>query len=251
MIDLQAFALPGTTWQQLIEMNLLVFGASLLQGIGGVGLAMVAAPISVLLFPQLVPAPILLLGSVLALMGAIRERSFIVWPAASLLVVGRIIGAAVAGATLSMLPTSAFAVIFALLILCGVAFSVSGWKLVANRTSLLLAGTTSGLMGTITSSGAPPLALVMQHVPPPQLRATISSVFVIGALISLVVLAVVGRFGMGEVHLALVLLPAMTLGFLTSGPLKQKVTPRYIRAGLLGLSAAGAIGILLRTWAGL
>lgn len=250
MEDAIALLLPGTSLTQYAEIFGLIFVASLMQGIGGVGLAIIAAPVSVLVYPQLVPGPILALGAAIATMGAVREFRDIQWRPVATLFGGRIAGSLAAAAVLAVLPPDPLAIVFAVLILAGVGFSFRGWTLKATRLNLFLAGSMSGLMGTITSSGAPPLAIALQHYQPPQMRATISCVFVIGALFSIAVLRSIGMFGLAELQIALALLPAMVAGFLISGPLKRRVSHRNIRTGLLVLSTAGAMGILVRTLIG-
>lgn len=246
MTETLALLLPGVGWEQFAWMIAMVFGAALLQGIGGVGFAMVSAPISVLAFPELVPGPLLVLGAGLATLGAVRERYAINWRFVVALMSGRIGGSLAAGAVLYVLSAEAFSVLFALLILAGVGFSLSGWKIKTSTPNMVATGIASGLMGTITSSGAPPVAIAMQHMPPAELRATVSAFFVMGALFSLVTLAVVGRFGGHELRLGLVLLPAMAVGFLASGPLNRIVSRQMIRMSLLALSALGALAILAK-----
>lgn len=226
----------------------MVFVAALLQGLGGMGFAMVSAPLAVLFFPELVPAPLLVLGGFLALLGMLRERSEIDWPDASWLIGGRLLGSLAAGATLSILPTTLFSTLFAILILIGVTLSLSGWRVEPTHRNMALAGLTSGVMGTITSSGAPPFALVMQHIAPARVRATISVVFLVGAIVSLIVLAFVGLFGWQQFWLGLALLPVMVVGFIASSPLTRIVPRGTVRLLLLGLSGCGAIGILTRVW---
>ncbi|MCX5516799.1 sulfite exporter TauE/SafE family protein [Kaistia algarum] len=226
----------------------MVFVAALLQGIGGMGFAMVSAPLAVLFFPELVPGPLLVLGAGIAILGMVRECSEIVWPDVGSLVGGRLAGTLIAGLTLSVLPTTLFSTLFAILILTGIAFSLSGWRVVPSVRNMVLAGLASGVMGTITSSGAPPFALVMQNLPPPRLRATISVVFLIGAIGSLAMLAYVHLFGPAEFWLGIGLLPFMILGFIASNPLTRIVPRETVRLLLLALSGCGAIGILTRVW---
>ena len=59
-------------------MALLIVLAAFLQGVGGVGFAMLVAPIAALVFPQLVPGPLLALGGSVSLLAALRERQHIV-----------------------------------------------------------------------------------------------------------------------------------------------------------------------------
>jgi uncharacterized membrane protein YfcA len=225
-----------------------VFIAALLQGISGLGFAMVSAPVAVLFFPELVPGPLLVLGAGLALLGVIREYSDVDWPSTGALMAGRIVGTAAAGLTLSILPTTLFGVVFAFLILAGVGLSFAGWRIDASIPNMVVAGLASGLMGTITSSGAPPFAIVMQHVQPARMRATVGCVFFARALLSLVTLGFVGHFSIPQLWLGLILLPVMMVGFVSSGPLNRFVSRATLRHMLLIFSALGALGILVRAW---
>jgi len=85
-------------------------------------------------------------------------------------------------------------VVLAILILAGVILSVSGWRVSASDPALVVAGAASGVMGTITSSGAAPYAIVMQRVPPAEVRGTMGCVFFAGGLLSLVTLGIFGQF---------------------------------------------------------
>lgn len=241
--------LPGGLLSpHVTEIAVLIFVAALLQGVSGLGFAMVSAPIAVLYFPELVPGPLLLLGAGLALLGAIREFRSIHWPSVGVLMAGRVIGNFAAVITLSLLPASLFSVLFAVLILAGVALSYAGWRIEATVPNMVAAGVASGLMGTITSSGAPPYAIVMQHVAPARLRATLASVFFAGALLSLIMLSFVGRFTVHQFWLGVVLLPAMAAGFIASNPLNRIAPRSSLRQLLLLLSAVGAVGVLARVW---
>jgi hypothetical protein len=99
-------------------------------------------------------------------------------------------------------------------------------------------------MGTITSAGAPPFAIAMQHLQADRLRATLGCIFFAGSAVSMATLALVGRMGLRELQLALLLAPWMLGGFAASGRLGQLLHHRSPRPLLLGLAAFGALGIL-------
>lgn len=50
-------------------------------------------------------------------------------------------------------------------------------------------------MGTLTAIGGPPIILAIQHGPPATVRATLSLFFAAGSAMSIVALALFGRFG--------------------------------------------------------
>ncbi|WP_378945620.1 sulfite exporter TauE/SafE family protein [Mesorhizobium sp. ANAO-SY3R2] len=231
----------------LLGMGLMVFVAALLQGIGGLGFAMFSAPIAVLFFPEMAPGPLLVLGAGLALMGLLRDFDAVDWASVTTLMAGRVGGTLLAGATLAALPTNAFSIIFAVLILIGVGLSFAGWKVEASHPNMAVAGFASGLMGTITSSGAPPFAIVMQYVPPRQMRATIGCVFFAGAILSLLMLAYVDRFTLPQLWLGILLFPLMIGGFFVSNRLNRYFSAHGVRVMLLTMSGLGALGILART----
>ena len=244
--DLAAFLPHGLLSGHFAGMAALVFGAALTQGIGGIGFAMVSAPISVLLYPELVPGPLLVLGTGLALLGAVRDFRSINWRSFGIVMAGRVFGTVAGAAVLSLLSATLFAVVFSLLILTGVILSVSGWKVHPTDPNLVIAGAASGVMGTITSSGAGPYAIVMQRVAPAELRGTMGCIFFAGGFFSLVMLGVFGHFDLNQFWLGLILFPFMIAGFLISTPLTRFFSREMMRHFLLGLAAAGSIGILIR-----
>ena len=224
-----------------------VFLGALIQGVGGIGFAMFAAPVVALLRPDLVPAPMIVIGGSLSLLAAAREVRHIDWKDAAIAVGGRIPGSVVAGVLIGLAPRSTFAVVFALVILVAVALSVTGWRARASPVSLAIAGFGSGVMGTITSVGAPPMGIAMQNVEPARLRATVGAFLFVGALVSLTVLASAGRFGLHDFVLGLQLLVPMALGFWMSSALMHRVHAKLVRQLVLAVSALSAVILLLRS----
>jgi len=92
--------------------------------------------------------------------------------------------------------------------------------------------------------GAPPMGIVMQGMEPAALRATLGAFLVAGSLISLTVLAWVGRFGWAELRLGLLLLVPMAAGFALSMPLVRRVDARAMRRLVLGISGLSAAILL-------
>ena len=73
------------------------------------------------------------------------------------------------------------------------------------------------------------------------LRSTLSGFFVVTALFALVLLAVVGHFGVRDLKTAAALVPAVVVGFVLSGPLRTFVDRGGTRPIVLGLSAIAAV----------
>jgi uncharacterized membrane protein YfcA len=229
-------------------MGAMVFAGACLQGVGGLGFSMFCAPVALLMFPELVPGPLLALGCPLAGLAAWREFHAIQWSTAGYALVGRMGGALLAAGVLRLLPQSMLSVVFAGLIFAAVTLSVRGWKLATSPAASTGAGLASGLMGTITSAGGPPLAIAFQNLAPAPLRATLGCVFFVGSVISLVALASVGQAGSRHLLLGLFLMPWMVAGFAVSGPVARRLSRPQLRAFLLGLATLSALAILIQSF---
>ena len=209
-------------------------------------MGLLTSPILILIDPRFVPAPILLSSLALTTFLILRERHAIDVVGLRWAIAGRAAGTLAAGTVLAVLPADRITIVFGGLVLIGVAMSMSGLRLQPHRSTLVGAGMLSAVMGTIASIGGPPMALVYQHARGDRLRATMSSFFWIGTIMSLTALRLVGRFGADEVRLALVILPAMMLGFFTSRWTATLVDRGYTRPLVLSLAATAGLIVIVR-----
>jgi uncharacterized membrane protein YfcA len=90
------------------------------------------------------------------------------------------------------------------------------------------------------------MALLYQRSGAAKLRATLASYFVLGVGFSLLALFSVGLFGWTELRLALILSPAMLLGFLLAKPLQSRLRETMIRPIVLGLSLVSGAWVIWR-----
>ena len=99
-------------------------------------------------------------------------------------------------------------------------------------------------MGTATSIGGPPLALLYQHHEGPVLRATLAATFALGTVVSVLGLALAGVIEGWQVVLALALAPGTLLGVLASNRLVGRLDGAWLRpAVLLFVSVAAVVAI--------
>jgi uncharacterized membrane protein YfcA len=219
---------------------------SLLQGAIGFGALLVAAPFLVLIEPDLVPGPVLVPAFALTSLVAWRERGALVWSAVGWAVAGRVPGSAAGAELLASVPGDTLELLVGVAVLIGVLASVTPLRVAPTRAALALAGFTAGVMGTATSIGGPPVALVYQHQSGAELRATLSAFFLVGVVLSAATLAVVGRFGPHQIGLGLSLVPATLAGYAASAPLARLLDRGFTRPAVLALCAAAGAVLLLR-----
>ena len=188
----------------------------------GFGMALIAAPILVLVDPRLVPGPLIASTFVLVSLVALRDRAHVDFGTVRFSMLGNAVGAFTGAAVVAMLAPNAYAVLFGLLVLLGVGLSAMGFRIAVSIGSALAAGLLGGFMSATTAIGGPPMALVYQHEGADRFRGTLSVYFVFSTVVSLASLAWFGHFGWPELRLAGILAPAQVLGFLLSFPMTRR-----------------------------
>ena len=226
--------------------GLVVFAGAIVQGGAGLGMNLLAAPLLTLIDRVLVPVPLLVASLLLAAMAMRREHRHIDWRGTGFAVAGRIPGTAVGVLAVALLPVREFSITIGALVLACLVLSVVAWRPRPTPAALLTAGFAGGAMGTASSIGAPPLALLYQHKPGPTIRATLSAYIVFGSCLSLAALALGGQIGAPELYASLLLLPFMAAGFALSGPLRRYLDGGWMRPCLLALAALSALVLIVR-----
>lgn len=222
---------------------LAVAAGSSIQGLTGFGSNLLAVPLLLLIDQRFVPGPIVIAGTALNVLLAIRAESSDIHPKVRLTILGQIPGAIVAACVLAAMPQRTLTLLFAASVLLASLASASGWRPPFNAGTLLGAGAASGFFGTMTGIGGPPVALMFQDESGPTLRATMARHFLAGAVISIPALVIVGRLGPRELLISLSLLPGTLVGFAISGPLTRLFDGRAIRPLVIGLSALSAVAV--------
>jgi uncharacterized membrane protein YfcA len=224
----------------------IVTTAACIQGAIGFGMALIAAPLLVLIDPALVPGPLIASGFVLVALIAIRDRAHVDFSSVRFSMAGNVFGAAAGASVVAILDPRGFGILFGGLVLFAVALSAVGLKLRVARGTALGAGLVGGFMSATSSIGGPPMALVYQHEGPERFRATLSVYFVFSTCVSVAALTLVGAFGLDDLARAAVLVPGQLLGFSLSHFVARRLAGASIRPFILGLSALAAIVLLVR-----
>jgi uncharacterized membrane protein YfcA len=159
---------------------------------------------------------------------------------------GRVPGSVIGALLLAMMTTAQLELAVAGTVIFGVAVTASGVHVPLRPSTLLGAGFLSGVMGTTTAIGGPPIAIVYQYQSGSNLRGTLAGFFVMGSLLSMTTLALVGRFSLPEVWAGLLLMPASVAGYAISVPATRLLDRGHTRTAVLVVSAAAAVVLLVR-----
>ena len=219
----------------------LVFVGAFVQTAVGFGLAVIAAPVLFFINPDLVPAPVTVCALVLSLINAWAFRDGVSLQGLKAAVIGRVPGSMAGAGLLLLIDKDMLALWIGLSVLFAVVVSMSSLRWHPTPGRMMTAGFLSGFMGTSTSIGGPPMALLWQHQNLALIRANLAAFFVVSCLISLIILAPTGHFGMLHVWLSLPLLPATVLGYWVARKTMHRLPAKAIRSGSLALCAISGV----------
>ena len=223
-----------------------VLAGAFVQGSVGFGVNILAAPVIALVEPDALPAALILAALPLAAGMLVREHGAIDGDGLRWLVVGRLPGTVLGVLVVAVLPADGLSVVIGALVLAAVAMSAVAPPLAVTRTSALAVGALSGAMGTASSIGGPPAALLYQHHPGAVLRSTTAALFVFGTILSAGALAVAGEVTVDDVVLALVLTPAIGGGLALSHVFAGRIDAGWLRPGVLVVAAVAGLATMLR-----
>jgi uncharacterized membrane protein YfcA len=214
-----------------------------LQGSVGLGLGFIAVPLLAIVDQKYLPGPLLLAALVLTIFMSYRDYKSIQFKGLHWVLSGRLIGSTLGAFLLVIMPVDYLSLLFATMIIIAVILSLTGLRLKLNAKNLLGTGTLSGLMSTTSAIGGPPIALIFQYLSGPKLRGTLSGIFAIGTIISLIMLLLVDRFGVTELILSLILLPGICAGLFLSKYTTKILDRGFVRPAVLlfSLLSGGAL----------
>lgn len=224
---------------------ILIFIGSFVQSTIGFGLAIITAPLLFQLSPDYVPAPIIIVALFISLVNTWQYKSAISMTGLWSALLGRVPGSIAGAAVLFYVDTQQLSLLLGVLVIMAVLLSLAPWKIQPTPWRLAIAGFFSGLFGTSSSIGGPPMALILQHQKAQLVRANLSAFFLFSCIMSLAMQVPIGYLNQSHLSLALPLLPSALLGFLVARRYADLMPKAMVRnASLLLCFAAGLTAVL-------
>jgi len=222
-----------------------IFVGSFVQSSIGFGLAIIAAPLLYFIDPLYVPAPITVCALTLSVANSAKFWKSISFAGLKYAILGRIPGTVAGGMLLLWIDQRALALWLGISVIAAVALSLSNVMLKPTSPAMFSAGFLSGFMGTSSSIGGPPMALVLQHEANDFIRANLAAFFVVSCILSLAMLATVDRFAMPHLLISLPLMPATLAGYWVAMKTLHLISHQRLRkASLILCGVAGSTAIL-------
>ncbi|PCJ25890.1 MAG: permease [SAR86 cluster bacterium] len=227
---------------------LVIFVGSFVQSSIGFGLAIIAAPILFFVDPLYVPAPITISALTLSLANSYKYRHSISFQGLKFAILGRIPGTVAGGLLLLWIDQQALGLWLGIAVLVAVGLSLSNIVFKPTPSAMFSAGFLSGFMGTSSSIGGPPMALVLQHQENDFIRANLAAFFVVSCMMSLLMLASIGRFGLEHIMISIPLMPASLLGYWVAMKTIHRISHQNLRKISLSLCTVAGCAALFSYW---
>ncbi len=224
---------------------LVLLAGCCIQTVIGFGMAVLAAPVFMLLAPEWVPYVLSTSALVTSGLNAWHLRRSVSLAAMLPAMLTRIPGTVIGVGLLLSINLFWLHVTVAAAVLVAVFASLFPVKFEATRSRLGWAGFVSGFMGTTTSIGGPPMALVMQHGKPEEVRANLSVYFVFSCVVSLTGYGVSGLLNMKVFMACLTFVPIAIIGFSLGKVLHKSINGGVFRPLLLGLCGISSVVALM------
>lgn len=219
--------------------------AAFVQGASGLGYALIVAPVAGIADPGLLPVFLLASMIPLNLYVAWRERSSIDLRGAGWITGARLAATPAGLVLLAAVPEHDLGLLVGVATVLAALVSLAAPAFAPGRVAYVGAGLVTGITETATGVGGPPLALVYQHRPPPELRATVAVCFLLGEAASLVLMFFTGRGQLDHLGTALWMLPALAAGAGLSRLVHHRLDARRLRLGVLVFALVSGLVLIL------
>ena len=235
------------TFSEVLIACIIVFIASSAQSLFGMGWGMIAAPFLALLDPYLIPSTIVFLGFFAALYPSIRYFNDIKWKTLRPSISGRIFGSILAGWIAAYIVASGkIEIIIGLVLLMSILISaITINRIKQNFRNHFIAGTASGVLGTIVGVGGAPMGIIYQNEDPSTVRANNNLFFTIGSLVSFVILILAGVIKGYHIIYGFLMLPPLFFASYTSRFL-LKYTRKILKPYILSICSISSLLLVLR-----
>ena len=233
---------------ELLTAVMVIFVGSYVQSSIGFGLAIIAAPLLYFIDPLYVPAPITICALTLSVANAAKFWKSISFAGLKFAILGRIPGTVAGGFLLLWIDQRSLALWLGLSVIVAVGLSLANIMLRPTAPAMFSAGFLSGFMGTSSSIGGPPMALVLQHEENDFIRANMAAFFIVSCLMSLAMLSTIDRFAWPHIQISLPLIPATLLGYWFAMKTLRLISHQRLRTASLILCGIAGCSAVVSYW---
>jgi uncharacterized membrane protein YfcA len=221
-----------------------IVGATI-QGSIGFGMNLVTVPVLALVLPESLPVTVVLLGIPISIAMLRHEHRSLDRAGLAWIIGGRVPGTVLGAWVVATVTTATLQGLIGGFVLLFVLTSIVSPPIPVRRSTQVVAGATSGVTGTAAGIGGPPIALLYQHHPGPQMRSTLAASFFFGTLLSITTLSIARQVIWDQVLLALGLAPLVVAGSYVGRRAHDILDRGWMRPAVLVFAATSAFVVIV------
>ncbi len=229
----------------LMATAIMCFGA-FVQSTIGFGLAIIAAPLLYMIDPMFVPGPLIACGFLLALAMAMQNFSSLQLRGVATALVGRLPGTYIGILILASISQASLSIGIGAMVLMATLLTWTTFDINPSRGNFLIAGFLSGVAGTATSIGGPPVAILLQNQKAKEIRGNLAGYFIFSSLMSTTALAISGHYTADHILLSAYLVPGLILGFTLDHLAIKTFAMETIRPAILSMCLIAGIAAVIQ-----
>jgi hypothetical protein len=204
-----------------------------------------------LIEPSYVPGPVLVLGWILSVIMVMKQRHGLNWRRVFPAIVARLPGSWCGVLLLVSISSWQLSFLFGAVLLVATWLSWRSYTLTITTKNMIVAGFFSGLLGTTTSIGGPPMALLYQRENRLVARNEIAAFFLVGTPLSIALVVFSRGFELLMFPFVMKMLPGVLGGVWLYSRLEMVAGNESVRGVVFILSALSAVGVLCQGMLGL
>lgn len=230
----------------LLLVACVLVGSSAIQSATGSGFGLVAGPALILIAPQLVPVPLLILTIPTMLLVTLTERAHCNLQAVLIATVTMIPGIVVGLWFLTSVDANVTHPLVAIAALVAGFALLTGSSFAGSRLAFSVAGLAAGFMGALAAMPGPPLSMTYRPTDAAELRSTLSAIFLVMAVVTLVAMEIQVGIVRSDLLAATALAPLVPCGHVLGTYVAGRTSPFFLSRVTIYIIIAAAATLLIR-----
>ena len=227
--------------------SLIVFLGALLQSSSGIGFALIVTPCFLLLSPDYVPVPSLILACFLSILNLFRFKHSLDFKKVNFILLGRLPGSVLAVIILGFFNFIILNIFIGAALIVSTLLTILRWQVQPNFRNLFLGGFFGGIIGTISGMGGPAVAIVLQNCPKKIFLGTISFYFILGNIISLIILSIADIANITHFILSLLWIPSAIVGFVLASFIVTRINAENFKRIIQVICLLAGVSLVIKS----
>jgi uncharacterized membrane protein YfcA len=233
--------------ESIIIINSIIVISSVFQMVTGISVGMIIVPILAFISYSLVPTPIIFASIVLTIFMAYKYKKHICYQTTKSISIGMLLGIIIALIFFTTIKTNLIGIVFGVMILLSVLFSIKFSRFELNNTNGFWGGLVAGTMGAISAVGGQVLAMLMQNKPVENIKATLSFLYTLFSIVMLIIFAYFDKFSLEQAIVGIYMMPGFLIGFLIGPYFIKYLNPKIVKPLILWLASIGALLLIVKS----